>query len=136
MKFKDHIVVTNDGAEYETRSFTGTHTVIGDEPADHGGTDKGPTAHQYLLSALGMCIAITLRMYANRKKWDLQKIIVSLNMEKNPEDNGDSTIIYKNIELQGKLDEDQKKRLMIISEKCPVHKTLSGTIHIRELNTL
>ncbi|TAH41204.1 MAG: OsmC family peroxiredoxin [Bacteroidetes bacterium] len=134
MKFKQNIIVTNNGAEYETTSFTGTHTITGDEPEELGGTDKGPTAHQYLLSALGMCISITLRMYANRKKWDLQKVTVNLNMEKNPEDNGESTIIYKKIDLEGNLDDDQLKRLMIISEKCPVHKTLLGTIHIRELN--
>lgn len=132
MKFKENIIVENDGAEYATTSLAGTHTVIGDEPEDHGGTNEGPTAHQYLLSALGMCIAITLRMYANRKEWDLKKVLVHLNMEKNPEDNGESTIIYKRVELQGNLDADQKKRLMIISEKCPVHKTLLSPIHIRE----
>ncbi|HNQ61761.1 MAG TPA: OsmC family protein [Bacteroidia bacterium] len=132
MKFSENIVVSNDGAEYLTRSVTGKHIIIGDEPADHGGTDAGPTAHQMLLSSLGMCMAITLRMYANRKKWDLKKVEIHLNMEKNPEDQGESTIIYKKVELFGELDEDQKKRLMIISEKCPVHKTLSGPIHLRE----
>jgi putative redox protein len=132
MKFDKDIVVTNDGAEYSTRSIAGNHTIIGDEPTDHGGTDEGPTAHQLLLSSLGMCIAITLRMYANRKEWDLKKVEVHLNMEKNPEDNGESTLIYKRVELIGDLDAEQRKRLMIISEKCPVHKTLSAPIHIRE----
>lgn len=132
MKFNENIVVENDGAEYLTKGLVGTHTILGDEPLDHGGTDAGPTAHQFLLSALGMCMAITLRMYANRKKWDLKKVSVHLNMEKNPADNGDSTLIYKKIILTGELDEDQIKRLMIISEKCPVHKTLSAPIYIRE----
>ena len=79
-----------------------------------------------------MCMAITLRMYANRKKWDLKKVEIHLNMEKNPEDQGESTIIYKKVELFGELDEDQRKRLMNISEKCPVHKTLSGPIYLRD----
>ena len=133
MKFEKNIVVINEGAEYSTQSLAGNHTIIGDEPEDHGGTDLGPTAHQLLLSALGMCMAITLRMYANRKKWDLKKVEVHLNMEKNPADNGNSTIIYKRVELFGNLDEEQKTRLLIISEKCPVHKTLSAPIHIQEL---
>jgi len=132
MKFSENIVVSNDGAEYLTRSVAGNHTVLGDEPLDHGGTDAGPTAHQMLLSSLGMCMAITLRMYANRKKWDLKKVEIHLNMEKNPEDQGESTIIYKKVELFGELDEDQRKRLMNISEKCPVHKTLSGPIYLRD----
>ncbi len=132
MKFEKNILVINDGAEYATHAYTGNHTLVSDEPLDHGGTDTGPTAHQYLLSALGMCMAITMRMYANRKKWDLQKVEIHLNMEKNPDDNGESTVIYKRIELFGALDEDQKKRLLLISVKCPVHKTLTSPIHIRE----
>lgn len=132
MKFSENIVVVNNGEEYSTKAIAGNHIITGDEPLDHGGTDLGPTAHQYLLSALGMCIAITLRMYANRKKWRLDKVEVRLNMEKNPEDNGESTIIYKQIELSGELDKEQTKRLMLISEKCPVHKTLCAPVYIRE----
>jgi putative redox protein len=132
MKFSENIVVVNNGEEYSTKAIAGNHIITGDEPLDHGGTDLGPTAHQYLLSALGMCIAITLRMYANRKNWELNKVEVHLNMEKNPEDKGETTIIYKNIKLSGKLDPEQIKRLMLISEKCPVHKTLSAPVYIRE----
>lgn len=135
MKFSENIVVVNSGEEYSTKAIAGNHVITGDEPLDHGGTDLGPTAHQYLLSALGMCIAITLRMYANRKKWKLDKVEVRLNMEKNPEDKGESTIIYKQIELSGELDEEQRNRLMLISEKCPVHKTLSAPVYIREFPT-
>lgn len=132
MKFAENIIVTNDGAEYATRSSAGKHEIVGDEPEDHGGTDTGPTAHQYLLSSLGMCMAITLRMYANRKQWDLQKVEVQLNMEKKQDENGEFTIIYTKIELTGNLDEEQKKRLMMISEKCPVHKTLSSPLQIKK----
>ena len=92
MKFEKHIKVTNTGTHYETKIIAGNHLLTTDEPLDHGGQDKGPTAHQMLLSALGACTAITLRMYADRKQWDLQKIHVSLNMEKVMEGNEESLI--------------------------------------------
>ena len=86
-----------------------------------------------LLSSLGACTAITLRMYADRKQWDLQKVHVYLNMEKVMEGTEEITKIYTKLEFEGNLDEEQIKRLKIISEKCPVHKTLVGKVVVEEM---
>ena len=115
MKFVEHIKVTNIGQHYETKVIAGNHTLTTDEPVDHGGKDLGPTAHQMLLSSLGACTAITLRMYADRKQWDLQKVHVYLNMEKVMEGTEEITKIYTKLEFEGNLDEEQIKRLKIIS---------------------
>lgn len=133
MKFAEHIKVTNIGTHYETKIIAGNHLLTTDEPVDHGGKDLGPTAHQMLLSSLGACTAITLRMYADRKQWDLQKVHVYLNMEKVMEGTEEITKIYTKLEFEGNLDEEQIKRLKIISEKCPVHKTLVGKVVVGEM---
>jgi putative redox protein len=130
MKFEQNVIVKNDGRRYRTEIKAGRHTVITDEPLDHNGQDEGPTAHQLLLGSLGACIAITLRMYAERKGWDLKEVSVELNMEKYVEDGREKTRIYKNVHLSGELTEEQRTRLMIICEKCPVHKTLSNPVMI------
>ncbi|HRH65999.1 MAG TPA: OsmC family protein [Bacteroidia bacterium] len=133
MKFEKPIVVTNAGELYSTTVDTGRVRFVGDEPAEKGGKDAGPTAHQLFLASLGTCTAITLRMYAGRKEWDLQKVTISLNMEKVVTEGVEKTIIYKKIALEGNLDEGQRSRLLFIADKCPVHKTMSGPIEIKEL---
>ena len=133
MKFAEHIKVTNYGNHYSTEIIAGDHTLTTDEPIEDGGQNEGPTAFQMLLSSLGACTAITVRMYADRKKWDLKEIHVYLNMEKVIENNEDVTKIYRKIEFEGNLDPDQIQRLMIISDKCPVHKTLEGKIEVVEM---
>jgi putative redox protein len=143
MKFATHIKVSNTGNHYETTGHVGDHIITTDEPLDHGGTNKGPTAHQLLLTSLGACTAVTLRMYADRKEWDVKKIHVYLNMEKVDVFSGDPekpvreeiTKIYQRIEFEGDLNEEQIKRLMAISEKCPVHKTLTGKVIIEPLES-
>lgn len=132
MKFTESIRVTNDGGIYATTAIAGNHRITGDEPLDHGGKDLGPTAHQLLLSALGLCITITLRMYADRKKWDLQKAEILLNMEKKVIDGEEKTIIYKKLILSGNLSEEQRERLAIIAARCPVHKTLSQPVEFAD----
>ena len=82
MKFELPIVVVNAGELYATSVDTGRLQFYGDEPVEKGGADVGPTAHQLFLASLGTCTAITLRMYANRKEWDLQKVTIRLNLEK------------------------------------------------------
>lgn len=74
LKFQQPVVVTNDGGKYITKVETGRVTLYGDEPVEKGGQDKGATAHQLFLASLGTCTAITVRMYAERKEWDVQKI--------------------------------------------------------------
>lgn len=98
-----------------------------DEPEALGGTNLGPTPNELLLSSLASCKLITMRMYANRKEWDFQGATISLSiMEK-----ADKTIIEKLIVFQGDLDEDQIKRLKVISGKCPVAKMLRHSVEFK-----
>ena len=131
MKFEKDIEIVNDGGIYATSINLGNHLLTGDEPVKAGGQDSGPTSHQFLLSALGNCIAITLRMYAQRKQWDVKKISVFLNIENVRDGMEEKNIIHKKVLLEGPLTEEQRTRLMFISNKCPIHKFLTGKIEIQ-----
>lgn len=116
--------------QYTTSIETNGHTLTADEPLDLGGSDKGPTPKDLLLSSLGSCKAITMRMYANRKEWPLEDIQIDLALD-NPEDNSDQTTYIKvKIKLIGNLDDKQRERLIKISEKCPIHKILTNNTNI------
>jgi putative redox protein len=100
------------------------HKLFSDEPLSfREGTDKGLSPNDLLLSSLGSCTSITLRMYARLKKLPLDKIIITLNKN----ENGD---IDRKIELIGNLTDEQKNRLFEISNKCPIHKALTNTVRI------
>lgn len=132
-------VVTRTGDSYRTEIQAGRHSLIGDEPEDVGGDDEGPTPYGYLLSALGSCTGMTLRMYADRKEWPLAEAIVRLSHEKiHAEDcenceteDGRVDRIEREIEVRGDLSDDQRDRLLEIANKCPVHRTLHGEIDVR-----
>lgn len=117
---------------------TAGHGWIADEPIDLGGTDRGPTPYEMLLGALGACTAMTLRMYADRKGWPLQQITVELSHEKThardcadcPDKDAKLDRIARAIQVGGPLDAEQRARLLEIANKCPVHRTLTGTIRI------
>jgi len=135
-------VFTQTGSEgLLTDILTGRHQLIADEPESVGGTDLGPTPYDYLLAALGACTGMTLRLYADRKKWPLKQVKVHLDHEKRHVDDcrkcedPKSRIdhIEKVIELEGDLDQTQKERLLEISAKCPVHRTLDSEIRINSL---
>jgi putative redox protein len=104
------------------------HKFVADEPLDIGGKDAGPTPNELLCSALAACTAITLKMYANRKNWDLQEVKVEVTFEKGSAPSASKMI--RTIELIGALDPEQKERLLQIACQCPVHKTLSNPIEI------
>lgn len=114
------------------------HRLRADEPLEVGGTDSGPGPYDFLLSGLGACTAMTLRLYAERKKWPLENVHVTLRHGKiHAEDcaecetkTGMLDRIERVIRLDGPLDAEQKARLMEIADKCPVHRTLTSEIRI------
>ena len=123
---------------YTTEITVGKHNLLADEPKEVGGNDLGPNPYSLLLSSLGSCTALTIKMYANRKEWKLEEVLVSLSHSKEyakdcddcEQSNAKIDFIEREIELIGDLDDTQKARLMDIANKCPVHKTLLGKIEI------
>ena len=116
----------------------GPHRLLADEPAKMGGDDTGPDPYGLLLASLGACTAMTLRMYADRKKLPLTGVSVDLRHEKvHGEDSGGSHERARSIDrisrvlhLEGDLDEGQRARLQEIADMCPVHRSLHGTIEV------
>src|SRR5258708_9304861 len=116
----------------------GPHRLQSDEPPDSG-NDEGPDPYELLLAALGACTSMTLRMYADRKQWPLQRVQVRLGHSRiHAEDcavcdtrEGMLDQIDCEISLIGDLSESQRQRLMQIANHCPVHRTLLGEIQIR-----
>tara|TARA_A100000171_G_scaffold50777_1_gene63083 strand:- start:3800 stop:5017 length:1218 start_codon:yes stop_codon:yes gene_type:complete len=112
------------------------HYLITDEPKDVGGTNLGGTPYDLLVSALGACTAMTIRLYANHKKIALNDVKVHLTFDKrHAEDamNGSAAqmeFIDREVELTGDLTEEQRERILQIADKCPVHKTLTKGLTI------
>ena len=102
------------------------HVSIIDEPTDIGGGNNGPTPIEYLLTAIGSCIAITLRMYAERKGWDLGKINVNVSQKNELTIKGAFKYLSEEISFEKDVTDDQRKRLLIIAGKCPVAKMVKN----------
>lgn len=123
----DHPVTASIGkAHYETKMRFGKHELIADEPGHIGGTDKGPSAGTFLKMSLAACTAITLRMYADRKGWDVDEFIVQVDYHQKD----GVTHFERTVEIKGNLDDKQRKRILQIANLCPIHKTLTGPIEI------
>lgn len=105
----------------------GSQSLRVDEPAHQGGTDTGPRPTELLGASLAGCIAITIEMYATRKGWDVGAVEVDVEMGyEGPVPNS----FEVGVKLPGDLDEEQRRRLMVVATKCPVHKVLAGEAHV------
>ena len=133
------IVATTGASSYRTDLSIGGFDLIADEPVSAGGTDAGPTPYEFLLAALGSCTAMTVRMYASRKQWPLDSVVVRLRDTpqhmKDCVDCATSAVgprhIDRVVELHGPLSAEQHARLLQIADRCPVKQTLTRGIEIR-----
>jgi putative redox protein len=109
------------------------HDLRVDEPHEVGGTDTGPRPTQLLGASLAGCVAITVEMYANRKGWEVGAVEVDVEMSyEGPVPNS----FEVGLKLPSHLDAEQKRRLLVIATKCPVHKVLAGEGHVRVVERL
>ena len=133
------VVVRGNAAGFLQEVDSGKHRLRADEPVSAGGSDAGPDPYDYLLAALGVCTSVTVGLYARRKQWPLENIIVSLrysrihakDCEECETKEGMLDRIDTKIELTGSLTAEQQAKLMEIAAKCPVHRTLKSEINIR-----
>ena len=132
------VVTESPGFTFRQVMAAGSHSLIADEPKSVGGTDSGPTPYDYLLAGLGACTSMTIRMYARHKGIPLENIKIELQHDKVHAADCESCQtssrkidrITRKIDLTGTMDPDQKKRILEIADKCPVHRTLHSEIRI------
>jgi putative redox protein len=123
-----HTIKATIGREhYKTTISSSRHTLIADEPIQNQGTNLGPSPEELLMMSLASCTAITLRMYIDRKKWDIQQVEVQISLDKQ---NDGYTILNRTISFTDNPSETQQKRLTQIANACPVHKMLTRPMKI------
>jgi uncharacterized OsmC-like protein/fermentation-respiration switch protein FrsA (DUF1100 family) len=132
-------VATRTGTDgYRTEVRARQHAWSADEPAAVGGADTGPTPYELLLAALGSCTSMTLRMYADRKKWPLDEVTVrmrhsrihALDEEQCEHRSPRVDTVDRTVEMRGALTGEQRARLLEIADRCPVHRTLEAGVRI------
>jgi putative redox protein len=133
------LVGETGNGKFEQSVIVGKHRLLADEPVSAGGNGSGPNPYDYLLTSLGACTSMTIRLYADLKKLPLRHVSVRLKHDKihaadceNCETKeGKIDRIDREVTLEGDLTAEQRARLMEIADKCPVHRTLHGEIDIR-----
>lgn len=119
--------------DYKTDVFVKGHHIIVDEPLKLGGTNLGPTPTGYLAAALASCTTITLRLYADRKKWPVESIRADIFVEQERTKSEVKTRFRRELSFTGNLSEEQKERLKEIAGRCPVHRTLEGDVTVETI---
>jgi putative redox protein len=117
--------VVNNSESYTSSVQVNQHSLIVDEPLQKGGEDLGPAPGDYLCAALASCKAITLRMYVQRKQWNVDEIKVNVNLVLGTQMTSGNNTFYCLINFKGDLDDEQQKRLLVIANSCPLHRLLS-----------
>ena len=124
---------------FTTTLTAGDHELIADEPENvDGGNDQGPDPYDYLLMSLGSCTVMTIKMYVSRKDWALEDVYMELRHSKRHDEDCDNCedpdskidVIEKEVIVEGDLSDDQLDKILDISKKCPVHRTLIGDMTI------
>jgi putative redox protein len=135
------VVTSQTNLRNEVRYGAG-HTFTTDEPIEAGGEDAGPDPYTLLLAALGSCISMTVKLYAQRKQWPLESVTVRLRQDRIHSKDCEECVedkdgfvhrIERSVTFTGPLSEEQRARLQEIAHKCPVHKTLTSEIVITDL---
>ena len=133
-----HVVVEEKNHKFTQHISTASHYWLADEPVSVGGDNMGPDPYEHLLAGLGACTAMTLRMYATRKKLAVKQIKVELKHSRNyledcetcEEKSQGIEAIVREISFIGELDAAQQSRFLEIADKCPVHKTLHNNVKV------
>jgi uncharacterized OsmC-like protein/fermentation-respiration switch protein FrsA (DUF1100 family) len=134
-------ICVNDGPSFVTTGMAGTNSWIADEPEAVGGTGLGPAPYDMLLGALGACTAMTLRIVAKREDIPLDEVRVRLTHERNHRHDGEANsegghasiqAINREVSISGPMSEAQHARLIDVADRCPVHRTLTGTLHVHD----
>ena len=120
----------NGGGKFVQEVTIREHELTADEPKDQGGDDVGPSPLELLAASLASCTAITMEMYAQRKGWEVGDMTVDVDYE--PAQRGSPTRFEMVVKMPKELPEEQRKRLMQIAAKCPVHRTLEGEVMFDE----
>jgi uncharacterized OsmC-like protein len=132
-------VVQSGHGRFGTEVHTVSHRFVADEPRSYGGDNTGPSPYDLLLAALGTCTAMTMKMYADQKGWPFPGVRVHLRHERDHAEDcahaidGDMKVqpLHRVIELTGDmLSSEQPAKIVAIADKCPVHRTLEGHLHI------
>ena len=116
---------------YQTKIEAGINSLVSDEPVKAGGGNTGFNPFELLASSLSSCTCITLRMYIDGKKWEVDAVEVSVRIEK--DEVHDETHFKRKISLTGNISDEQKTKLLDIANRCPVHQILSKSIYINTL---
>ena len=136
---RGELLVEERNHDFTRNLITDHHYWLADEPVEAGGANLGPDPYEHLLAALGSCTSMTIRMYANRKGLALDDVKVTLSHSRQhgedckhcDEEHTQIGLFNRNISLTGDLTDDQRRRLMEIADRCPVHRTLEGRIVIQ-----
>lgn len=139
LRSKHEVMANLDKSDgFTTKLKLGKHYFTADEPKSYGGNDFGPNPYELVSGGLSACTAMTVQMYAKRKKWELENVEVHVNYHKDhapdcencKEENAKIDTFDRGIKLKGNLDEEQQQKLLQIAEKCPVHKSLVANAKI------
>ncbi len=121
-----HATASIGTVNYATSIVAGHHRLAADEGPELGGKDSGPAPYDLLVASLGACTVITLRMYAERKQWPVEAVHADIHFVRD----GDNQRIDRVVRIEGKVDEEQKKRMAEIAERTPVTLTLKRGLEI------